>query len=70
MQILCICHGRAAWEDFQTSFLPSVLSEELLLKLFQILAESLLLFTGLLELLHQFLPVRRRKKNIKSVSRI
>lgn len=39
-------------------FLPSILSEELVLELFQVLAESLLLLSGLLELLQKFLPVR------------
>lgn len=43
-------------------FLPSVLSEELVLELFQVLAESLLLLSRLLELLHQLLPVKKRQK--------
>lgn len=43
-------------------FLPSVLPEELVLELFQVLAESLLLLSRLLELLHQLLPVKKRQK--------
>lgn len=43
-------------------FLPSVLSEELVLELFQVLAESLLVLSRLLELLHQLLPVKKRPK--------
>lgn len=46
-------------------FLPSVLSEELVLELFQVLAESLLLLSRLLELLHQLLPVKKRQKQNK-----
>lgn len=43
-------------------FLPSILPEELVLELFQVLAESLLLFSGLLELLHEFLSVSGREE--------
>lgn len=38
-------------------FLPSVLSKKLVLKLFQVLANPLLLLSRLLELLYKFLPV-------------
>lgn len=39
-------------------FSPSVLPQELVLKLLQVLAQPLLLLSGLLELHHQLLPVR------------
>lgn len=45
-------------------FLPSVLSQELVLELFQVLAEPLLLLSRLLELLHEFLPGRERGENV------
>lgn len=39
------------------------MSEELVLELFKVLAESLLLLSRLLELLHQLLPVKKRQKH-------
>lgn len=52
------------------SFLPSILSEELVLELFQVLAESLLLLSGLLELLQKFLPVRESVEKFQNLTGI
>lgn len=51
-------------------FLPSILSEELVLELFQVLAESLLLLSGLLELLQKFLPVRESVEKFQNLTGI
>lgn len=45
------------WHWQTLFFLPSVLSKKLVLKLFQVLANPLLLLSRLLELLYKFLPV-------------
>lgn len=49
-------------------FLPSVLSEKLVLKLFQVLTKSLLVLSSFLELLHKFLPVKDRERERKHLN--